>query len=321
MKNQVYKLHENEIEKYYYELVMDTEYLDIHEDISTQNEKFYLHNHTFYEMIYCRSGDLQYYLDGKIYHIQKNTIVVNPPGVIHGPLFFNQCDEPYHRFVLWLSPELYRQWLDELYKVEPNARVIAEHPSYVLRFEGNILTQIRQNIDMILQEKKQNLPGNELFCKGALYQLLCLLYRGRVYTSASLVESEHNELLNDILNYIDEHLSEKLSLKSIAGKFLISQSSVSQLFKKHLGISFYSFIIEKRLNEAKILITRAVPLKEIPELCGFSDYSSFYKAFMKKYGISPKVYRQNLLEREPGKSSSESPADKAETAPNAPEAG
>lgn len=289
-------LSERGIELRYRELEMDSDYLDMYEDISYKDENFNLHSHIYYEILFCRNGSLQYFLGGKRYRVQKNDILIIPPGVSHGPLFLDNPNEPYIRTVMWINSHFYQICRKELYKYEPEARTLLEPPQYLLRFRGNILAQIKQVIDLMFQEKKQKRPGSELLCKGALLQFFCLLYRGRIYSDVSSPSPEHEELLDNILHYIEEHLSEKLSLRSISTKFLISQSAVGQLFKKHLGISFYRFVTERRLIEAKSLIAGNVPLKEVPDLCGFSDYSVFYKAFVKEYGISPREFKQNHLE-------------------------
>ena len=287
----------DEVEKYYHDLKMDSHYLDIHEDIGDQkSEIFCLHSHTFYVMICCHSGDLQYFLNGKVYHLQKNDILLISPELRHGALFFNNDNEPYHRTVLWISPEFYHRWAEDFLASGAGAKELVEHPCHIIRPQGNLLAQIHQMLKLIILEKKQERPASELFCSGALTMLLCLLYRVRTGEETDHAEPEQQELLANILDYIDRHLPEKLSMKSVSTEFLISQSALGQLFKKHLGISFYKFIVEKRLNEAKLLIVRNTPLKEIPDLCGFSDYSAFYKAFTQKYGISPRTYKQSRLE-------------------------
>ena len=80
-------------------------------------------------------------------------------------------------------------------------------------------------------------------------------------------------MLDEILHYISSNLSQKITIKSIADHFHISESSVNQLFKKNFDTSVYKLITQKRLTTSKKLIMENVPLKEIPHQCGFSDYS------------------------------------------------
>ena len=109
------------------------------------------------------------------------------------------------------------------------------------------------------------------------------------------LKTEKAVLLDEIIGYIEKHFAEEISLKSVASYFLISESAISQLFKKQMDVSFYKIVTQRRLIEAKKLIVDDVMLKSIPELCGFSDYSVFYKAFVKEYGISPKEFRAMVM--------------------------
>lgn len=101
--------------------------------------------------------------------------------------------------------------------------------------------------------------------------------------------------MDEIIHFIEAHLSEELSAKRIAAHFLVSESSINQLFSKQISLSLYRYITQRRLIEAKNLISSQTPLKKLPELCGFSDYSVFYKAFTKQYGISPKEYKNRIF--------------------------
>ena len=102
--------------------------------------------------------------------------------------------------------------------------------------------------------------------------------------------------------YVDTHLAEKITLEDIARKFLVSQSTISQTFRQKMGISFYRYVTQRRLIAAKTEILAGCQLESLYETMGFSDYSTFYRAFRREYGISPSQYRKlqagNLLFQE-----------------------
>ena len=58
-----------------------------------------------------------------------------------------------------------------------------------------------------------------------------------------------------------------------------------------MGVSFYRCLTQRRLIAAKTLIGENVPMEEVSRRVGFSDYSSFYRAFRQEFGISPQQYR------------------------------
>ena len=88
---------------FYQEIEMDSAYVDAHEDISTSRDEVQLHSHTFYELIYCHSGSLDYLVGTQRYRLQRGDIVIIPPGISHRPLFLDLLTEPYRRMVLWIS--------------------------------------------------------------------------------------------------------------------------------------------------------------------------------------------------------------------------
>jgi YesN/AraC family two-component response regulator len=103
---------------------------------------------------------------------------------------------------------------------------------------------------------------------------------------------ENTELLDDVLRYIEGHISEKITLKDTAHYFLVSESTISKLFQAKMDISFYHCVTQRRLIAAKTLIIDGVKLDDIPNLIGYVDYSTFYRAFHKEYGISPRDFRK-----------------------------
>ena len=74
----------------------------------------------------------------------------------------------------------------------------------------------------------------------------------------------------------------------------MSESAFAHLFKKELGMPPHKYIEEKRLYYAKHLISKGEKPSKIYSECGWSDYSSFYKAFRKMFGISPSEMQSGI---------------------------
>ena len=101
-----------------------------------------------------------------------------------------------------------------------------------------------------------------------------------------------DKLLDALLVYIENHLQDRITLADTARRFLVSESSVNQLFRKRMKVSFYRFVTQRRLIAAKVLLQDGLPAEQISARVGFGDYSSFYRAFKREYGISPAEYRR-----------------------------
>jgi len=90
-----------------------------------------------------------------------------------------------------------------------------------------------------------------------------------------------------LLSYIEEHIGEELSLDALAAMLCLSPSALSHRFKRELGISVYRYVSEKRLSAVRLLVERGRSLGDAAALCGFADYSSFYRMYRKCYGVPP----------------------------------
>lgn len=106
--------------------------------------------------------------------------------------------------------------------------------------------------------------------------------------------TDESALLSDMLKYLDVHaLSPDFSLKTMAGVFMMSDSSLSRYFKKQTGHNISDYITERRIAEAKRLLSETdLPIREIVERIGYFDVSSFSKKFKRETGVSPSDYRR-----------------------------
>ena len=91
-----------------------------------------------------------------------------------------------------------------------------------------------------------------------------------------------------VIDYIERHYADNLSIELLCEKFGVSPSSIHRICKKATGKSFKDHISELRLREARALITKKNYLpSSAAKICGYKTYSSFYRAYVKVFGISP----------------------------------
>lgn len=267
----------------YQELEMDSKTADCHEDVNYTKDSIQLHSHTFYEILYCQSGNVQYLLGADRYRVGRGDIVFVPPGISHRPLYLDQLAEPYSRYVIWLHPDFIKILTENLAFV-PLAKPV------LLRTKDSGWEYIAQYFRSACMEASIKQEGFRASILSNAIQILIHLTRACSHSTPIEPLMEKKELLDEVIAYIEDHLSEKITLRSAASHFYISERAISRLFNEKMDVSFYRYVTQRRLIAAKVLILNGEPLERIGEQVGFSDYSTFYRAFKQAFSISPRQF-------------------------------
>ncbi len=267
---------------------MQSRFVDSQQDVSYGNEKLNLHSHDFYEILYCKSNSgIQYLVGTERYRLQRGDIVFIPPGIGHRPILTEQMAEPYDREVLWMSTEFINGMTPLFAEEAPEWA----HTHYLLRTVGTSWEVLGDYFHAGVKEAKQRAYGWQAALCGNTMHLLVMLERALKDSGSMMPGAEKPELLDEIVNYIEANLAEKLTLTDVAKNFWVSESTITQTFRKKMDVSFHHFVTQRRLIAAKSMILEGIPMEAVSERVGFSDYSAFYRAFRQEYGISPRQYK------------------------------
>lgn len=274
---------------FYQELEMDSPFVNMHTDISYSNAHLQFHSHSFYELVCCRSNcNAEYLVGTDRYKLQKGDIIFVPPDISHRPLMPERVTEPYTRDVVWINAEFMNNIMATLPNMEPSYYT---KPS-LYRTAGSDWESICELFSQGSREENEKLPGWETIVVGLLLSIIGSLHRATLDIHANHLHAEKPELLDQVLTYVEQHLSNKISLADVSHYFFVSESTISQTFRKKMDVSFYRYVTQRRLIAAKKLIEQGTSLESVSEQVGFSDYSSFFRAFKQEYGISPRQYRK-----------------------------
>lgn len=134
-------------------------------------------------------------------------------------------------------------------------------------------------------------PPSELNISLDIYKVFAELLNPQSIKSKG--ESDYEDSIQDIKNYIAESLKEKLTVKKLADKSHMSTSHFSRVFKQQTGFSPYDYILITRLNKAKYLLQKTdMTVASIAYETGFNSESNFICFFTDNEGISPGKFRK-----------------------------
>ena len=152
--------------------------------------------------------------------------------------------------------------------------------------------QIQKLIQMLVTEM-QSRPEDLLLSRACNDTLIALLQRHMSTFATSYKESRFD--LEVIDRYIEQHLSQKISVAQLAGSVFLGESQFHHLFKSYIGITPHQYVLGKRIDMAKLLIERGdLTLGQVAEFTGFSSQSTFSHTFFRLQGVSPSLYKKKF---------------------------
>ena len=243
------------------------------------------HAHDFLELYYFLDGSVTYYIEDQVYDLCPGDLLIIPAGKMHRPVIANE-HAAYERMVLWITPQ-YLQSIDSpAGDLQKNLQKVGEH-GYCVPFRGDETVFVTALLKKLLYMQKNDTDPK--FCAGAVE-----LYLWTIFRSYGVIDTTHRnetQVIPQVIRYITEHFSEPLTLEDIAAEFFVSKSYLNRHFKAYTNSTVYAYIMALRLTHARRLLREGIPAVEAGRECGFSDYSTFYKAFKTQTGLSPQQFK------------------------------
>lgn len=129
-----------------------------------------------------------------------------------------------------------------------------------------------------------------------LYQLFQLIF-SEFFEQTQAVEATNYDVVSHVIEYIDGHYTEDLSLGDLAGRFHLTESYLSKLIKESTGIAFKTYLNLLKVNRAKeLLAQRNQNVSEVAEEVGCKNVNTFIRIFKQHTGITPGKYQSYLVE-------------------------
>ena len=243
--------------------------------------EFSYHYHDFHKVIIFLSGKAAYHIEGKSYYLKPWDILLVNRHAIHKPEI--DFSVPYERFVLWIRNDIKSTELLRCFQK-------AIDRSYnLIRLDSDTQEKLKQllyELEAALKDKKfgSELLGSALFTQFMVYVNRIFLEKQYIYDARSYSSDSQIE---ELLRYINHNLTEDLSIEPLARKYYLSKYHMMRKFKEETGYTIHNYIISKRLLLARTKISEGTPILKAAQLSGFSDYTTFSRAYKKQFGTAP----------------------------------
>ena len=244
-----------------------------------EQSDYYSHMHNDYELFYFMEGDADYIIGSAVYHLEKNDLLLIRPLTYHHLHLLSS--EPYERAHFnFLQNDVMPEVLSFLENEEVSS--IFHIP------QGNPIRRIFEElkaVQTVYSETEFN-----YFKHTALNLILLHLkydYPSITPKSAKSLTFANNDVLQNIIQFIDDNSDKVITVNDLANKFYMSPSWIVHTFKNTLNISITQYINRRRITYAQKLLLAGISAHKAAELCEYENYTTFFRQYKKYLGKSP----------------------------------
>lgn len=238
------------------------------------NQTYQLHCHSCFEVYAFADGEAEYMVEGQHYKLTPGTVLVMKPNVIHGIKVTGTT--PYCRYTFHFTQNYITKEYQKL--------LLAPFYESQILYENKHLLSL---LDWVLKADSLPAPIRNISRQTRFEAFLTELYSLKSHA----LPEDYPDYLKQILAYINQHMTEHMSVDELCSRFCISKSQLNRSFQSYLKTTVWNYISLKRVNIAKQLVLEGHPIETAAYLSGFSNYSTFYRSYVKIMGSSPSMLK------------------------------
>ena len=232
------------------------------------------HIHSGYEFLYFLDGNADYAINASVYPMKKRDFLLIHPGEYHHLIPNNSS--PYERICIHFSPSIVPKAFQK--DIETLKSVYHIHKYSAI-----------DNIFSMLLDAEYNNGYSESDIVYLIQQHLGVILTHLKYLQdeTDIAPIESNELINNVLNYIDENITKPINVETLSQTFFKSPSSLAHSFSSIMHFPLQHYITSKKIIYAQMRIRQGVSPTSVALQLSFKDYSTFFKAYKRVLGKSP----------------------------------
>ena len=242
-----------------------------------------LQTHGHYELYYLVCGERNYFIEDTVYHIEKGSVVIIPPMVLH-------------RTVGEKEGNIVRVLLDIPKDFTDNELLnccMEEGKSLVFNIPKKQRALFEKTLGDIEREFEKNDKFSERLVRNYTEELLVMVARMTNEKNNMEFDVETEKVISKAAKYITENFEKNICLEDVATYVNMSKSYFCKFFKRKTGCGFTDYLTGVRINEgAKLLENTNLDVTEIALRCGYNDSAYFTAVFKKIKGVTPTTYRK-----------------------------
>lgn len=276
--------------------------LAVHENDLKKNVLGFVNWHWHYEfqLTYVVRGTISVFFNQQIIDLHEGQGIYINPEVLH--MIRDRYDSDAMFISLDVSPKLLTSFPNSVFERSYVKPVFCSSAADAVILDPGVFWQkkILDEAMRIEQDYKSRSFGWELAVSSSLYaiwkELVCHLHESLAEHDAPAADGarmRRNQRIKEILSYIREHFTEKITLDEIAKHLHLSTNECCRFFKKNMNCTLFEYITEYRLSKSMELLEHTdLPVSQIAYESGFGSSSYFIEKFRKNVGMTPAAFRK-----------------------------
>ncbi len=261
-----------------------------------------MHSHEFIEVTYILSGRAKHIIDGRSFDVKKGDISVINCKEEHAFIADESYDEKFIAYDLMFTPD----FLSDTCLAGKDFSMLSDSFLFFSLFPDEAGYSRRLNLiencnfefgaifDKIYYEYKNRNTGYINLIRVYTAELIIKLFRKIQSSDENRLTKKQKQIVNSCIEYIKNNYNLNIKMEDISSKLFFNKNYIAKLFKAETGMPVSEFIREIRMTEAcRQLLNTDNKISDIASSCGYNDMKTFYSAFKKSKGMTPKDFKSN----------------------------
>lgn len=245
------------------------------------------HDQAVYEITYVLSGTGTFYVDDRVYEMQKGDLLIVRKGQTHN--IISSEDDPLRYFYLGFD------FVDPI--TDEKILQLKDFFDHTEIVETHNTLGIQDTFMKLLSEFISDDVMSSLLVEAYMHEIICGVFRifGKKFSKSYLLNGSSNsdeKLVYDVINYMDVHLESMENLSALSREFAYSYTHIAQKFSAFTGESLKTYHTKRRFEKANEYLRQGYSITKVAELMGFKSIHAFSRAYKKFVGMAPREYKK-----------------------------